>query len=327
MLRMSGSAPGLSTFLEATATKAEKENISPTKLYAFGLKQNYLIEKKVAQIGKSVFQEEEQTSTSHMSLQVASAVFESGKMIKCIYTDIRLLLKGAGADVLLSYGKLDEFRKERRPEVKTLEEPFQGVKYDYVESLKIATSQLLKSLELPNLQELNEVHLTIHDGLDGSGGHSIFNQKGSAETHNIIMYMFRVEKLKKSKIAFCETEVHHKENRKTGDYQVRKGVTQDPITTEDMNNLHPLHNLLRCFGWIFKICYHATTAYHSWSEANICISNHASKPLEVLKQAKMQIQAKVKEETSLTLEKPDSTGHGGTSTTGNTEHLEPEFAD
>ena len=84
-----------------------------------------------------------------------------------------------------------------------------------------------------------------------------------------------------------------------------------------MNNLHPLHNLLRCFGWIFKICYHATTAHHSWSEANICISNHASKPLEVLKQAKMQIQAKVKEETSLTLEKPDSTGHGGTSTTGN----------
>ena len=187
----------LSTFLKATATKAEKENISPTKLYAFGLKQNHLIEKKVAQIGKSVFQEEEQTSTSHMSLQVASAVFESGKMIKCIYTDIRLLLKGAGADILLSYGKLDEFRKERRPEVKTLKEPFQGVKYDYVESLKIATSQLLKSLELPNLQELNEVHLTIHDGRGGSGGHSIFNQKGSAETHNIIMYMFRVEKLKK----------------------------------------------------------------------------------------------------------------------------------
>ena len=40
------------------------------------------------------------------------------------------------------------------------------------------------------------MHLTLHDGLDGSGGHSIFNQKGSEETNNIIMFMFRVENLK-----------------------------------------------------------------------------------------------------------------------------------
>ena len=38
--------------------------------------------------------------------------------------------------------------------------------------------------------------MTIHDGLDGSGGHSIFNQKGSSETNNLIMYMFRVANLK-----------------------------------------------------------------------------------------------------------------------------------
>ena len=38
--------------------------------------------------------------------------------------------------------------------------------------------------------------MTLHDGLDGSGGHSIFNQQGSAETNNIIMFMFRVENLK-----------------------------------------------------------------------------------------------------------------------------------
>ena len=39
--------------------------------------------------------------------------------------------------------------------------------------------------------------------------------------------------------------------------------------------------------------------------------------MEFLKQAKEEIQARVKEETSITLEKPDPTGHGGTSTTGN----------
>ena len=100
--------------------------------------------------------------------------------------------------VLPSYSKLDEFRKERRSEVTTLKEPFQEVKHVYFESLKIITSQLLQSLELPNLQELNEVHLTIRDGLDESGGHSILNQKGSAETRNIIMYMFCVDELKRA---------------------------------------------------------------------------------------------------------------------------------
>ena len=47
------------------------------------------------------------------------------------------------------------------------------------------------------------------------------------------------------------------------------------------------------------------------------VSNRIARALDFLKQAKEQIQAKVKEETSITMEKPDPTGHGGTSTTGN----------
>ena len=39
--------------------------------------------------------------------------------------------------------------------------------------------------------------------------------------------------------------------------------------------------------------------------------------LQFLKQAKEDIQTRVKNETGITLDKPDPTGHGGTSTTGN----------
>ena len=67
-------------------------------------------------------------------------------MTKRVYTDIRLLLKGARADVLPPYYKLDEFRKECRPEVKKLKEPCRGVKCGYVECLKIATTQLQRSI-------------------------------------------------------------------------------------------------------------------------------------------------------------------------------------
>ena len=31
-------------------------------------------------------------------------------------------------------------------------------------------------------------------------------------------------------------------------------LIQETIITEDINNFHPLHNLLWCFSWIFKIC-------------------------------------------------------------------------
>ena len=81
--------------------------------------------------------------------------------------------------------------------------------------------------------------------------------------------------------------------------------------------MHPLHNLLRCFGWIFKTCCHATAGLFSLSEGKLNVSNRVAQALKFLKQAKEEIQARVKEETSITLEKADPTGHGGTSTTGN----------
>ena len=74
--------------------------------------------------------------------------------------------------------------------------------------------------------------------------------------------------------------MHLEENRKKEDYDVRKGVTQEPITTEDINNMHPLHNLLRCFGWIFKICYQATAGHLSWSEAKLNVSNRVAQAFE-----------------------------------------------
>ena len=118
---------------------------------------------------------------------------------------------------------------------------------------------------------------------------------------------FSIDRSLEQTSEICNENLHLPENRKKGDYEVRKGVTQEPITKEDLISLHPLHNLLRCFGWIFRICYHATAGHYSWSEAKLNVSNRVARALEFLKQAKEEIQAKVKEETSITLEKPDLT--------------------
>ena len=182
--------------MDATNTKAQDENTSPSKLFAFGLKHKYLQKKEVGKIGKSIFQDGEPSSNHHIPLEVASAIFVSANMSKRIYTENRHLLKAAGADVLPPYEKLDKFRKEWRPVVEKLVNPFEGVKFDYVQCLKLPSCQLFTSLELPAFHNLNEIRMTLHDGLDGSGGHSIFNQVGSTETNN--MYMFRIENLKKT---------------------------------------------------------------------------------------------------------------------------------
>ena len=65
------------------------------------------------------------------------------------------------------------------------------------------------------------------------------------------------------------------------------------------------------------MCYHATAGHYDWSEAKLAVKNRVGRTLEFLKQAKEQIQKNVKDETGILLEKPDPTGHGGTTTTGN----------
>ena len=58
------------------------------------------------------------------------------------------------------------------------------------------------------------------------------------------------------------------------------------------------------------ICYNETAVHLSGSKTKFDVSSG----LDFLKQEKKDIQAKVKEQTSITLKKPDPTGHGEMST-------------
>ena len=133
---------------------------------------------------------------------------------------------------------------------------------------------------------------------------------------DLIRSGFSIDRKLADTFEICESQLHLEENRRKGDYDILKDVAQEPITSENINNMYPLHNLLHCFGWLFKICYHATAGHLKWSEAKLDVSNRVAQALAFLKQANEQIQAKVKEETSITIEKADPTGHSGTTTPG-----------
>ena len=60
-------------------------------------------------------------------MSIALAMLIAGKMTKRMYIDIRLLLKNDGHDILPVYDKLNEYRKEKRPPLEKLQDPYKGI--------------------------------------------------------------------------------------------------------------------------------------------------------------------------------------------------------
>ena len=52
----------------------------------------------------------------------------------------------------------------------------------------MTVTQILSTVDERPLPSLLEFH--FKDGCDGSGSHSIYDQKGNKDTHNILLYMF-----------------------------------------------------------------------------------------------------------------------------------------
>ena len=167
--------------------------------------------------------------------------------------------------------------------------------------------------------EMTMVDGKLHSLLTGLGGAFCCLCSYSKEQCNTLDYVkagFPVDRSLEQTKQICEEKWHLLENRKPNDYKVRQGVTKEPITNEEHLTLHPLHSYLRVFGWIYKICYHAVAGHFNWSESKFeGISK--SQGVNNLIESKRKIQKCVEEEINVALEKPDPTGHGGTSTTGN----------
>ena len=82
----------LSTFAKDATSRAVEENISPLKLYAYCLKTKCLDNKQLAEAEKQVF-EDQKLPFSHIALQTALTIFESGHMNKHIYIEICYFLQ------------------------------------------------------------------------------------------------------------------------------------------------------------------------------------------------------------------------------------------
>ena len=116
----------LHSFTSTTNEIAIKEGVTPPKLLAMGLKSHYLHDKNAANVGRKLVQQEAKVSNK-VSMSTALAILIAGKMTKRMYIDIRLLLKNDGHDILPVYDKLNEYRKEKRPPLEKLQDPYKGI--------------------------------------------------------------------------------------------------------------------------------------------------------------------------------------------------------
>ena len=89
---------------------------------------------------------------------------------------------------------------------------------------------------------------TLMGGYGGAYCTPCTNSKEDCHDVKQIKAGFTIDRTLENTLDVVERNLHLEENRKKDDYDIRMGITQEPITTENMNFLHPLHKLLRLFG-------------------------------------------------------------------------------
>ena len=176
---------------------ADEQRITSKQLMGYALKSNYLEDKSAATIGKKLFQEETTGDLGKLTVELAVSIYVSCSFTKRKYIHMRNILASVDMNIFPLYDDIAGYLDQITPDIKKVESdcPLVGVKIDYDDALRMTTTRILSTLTMTQPLVINEINLMIHDGIDGSGSHSIFNQKNNEKTSNILMYMFRAEKI------------------------------------------------------------------------------------------------------------------------------------
>lgn len=186
---------------------ADEEDITSTKVYSYGSNSKYLTSKSVSVIGKKLFYGD--YDNDDIGVEIALSIFNKLKLTKRQYIDMRIILKNNKRNIFPTDQKIKEYSDSITPNINQITSASNiGVKFDYIPALSITTERILRNLNSSLLQNLSEIKLEINDGLDGSSGHSIYNQIGSPNTTNIILYMFRIATISSGDVTLWESPAH-----------------------------------------------------------------------------------------------------------------------
>ena len=96
---------------------------------------------------------------------------------------------------LQAWKKLREYQSSITPKVRHDTE-MSGVKFHYSEALELTIKPILSiNHESENVRKIT---VYLKDGVDGSGGHVIYQQVQNEQTHNLILFMFCILRIVES---------------------------------------------------------------------------------------------------------------------------------
>ena len=118
-----------------------------------------------------------------ISFDEALFMLSSYKHGRTGYTSLRQELK-TKVDLPAHY-RLMQHKNSIMPEIVDLTDPLSGVSLRVKDSVQLHFQRLIMQLGL----EPGKYTMKVKEGLDGSGRHSVYDQKGNVQTHNMIMWM------------------------------------------------------------------------------------------------------------------------------------------
>ena len=164
--------------------QAEINKVSVNELIGIVIKQlNYHTDKRTAKLGDEIVKGD--FNKQLLSLKKTTYLQQNLYLGRSGY---QLLKKTVQCSLdLPSWKKIRQYQNSIMPSIYS-DTSITGVRFDYISALQMTIQRIL--INLPECPASRTLTVKIKDGVDGSGSHSIYQQQGNIDTHNIIMFMF-----------------------------------------------------------------------------------------------------------------------------------------
>ena len=159
--------------------EAEENSITTSQLLGYLLhRENYVKDRALAAVGMQVFSNK--PVGKELSLDEGLYILSQYKLGRTSYTSLRHDLKPRGE--LLAHYKLMQHKNAIMPTIAQLSE-VPGVILSLTKSVVVHFERLVKLLQLQSGSYIMKAK-------EGLGRHSVYNQQGSFESHNMIVWMW-----------------------------------------------------------------------------------------------------------------------------------------
>ena len=177
------------TVIAFIRSEAEKNKVSVNVFLGIVLKQmNYMTSKRqcITPLAEKLIKSDK---TPHsMPVETATHLQQNLHLGREKYLLLKKIVSEQGVQSLLpSWYNLRQYQKAITPNI-LHDTKITGVRFSYTEALITTISQIINTMQEQIVPK--KLVVTLKDGVDGSGGHAIYQQLSNAETRNMIMFMF-----------------------------------------------------------------------------------------------------------------------------------------